>query len=263
MLTNKEYEELAEYSVSKQIPLSASVFDTKGLNLLTKFNPPYIKTASCDLNNTRFLCEVAEKGIKMIISTGMSTLSDIEKSIQTLDKIGFKDIVLLHCVSIYPAYLEQTNLSFIDTLKNTFGFPVGFSDHTGNSIAACMALAKGATWFEKHFTEDHKQEGFDHAYAMEEGAMTEYVSDLHKACQALVPKEENITEAERYTRKRARRSLYANRDLQSGEIIKNEDILIVRPESVLDADQIDEVVGKRLKVPLKQYEPFRLENLDE
>src|SRR5690606_13310137 len=111
-----------------------------------KLNAPYIKLASCDLNNLRFLRMVAERGKKMIISTGMSTLEDVEKALKAIEQTGNKDLVLLHCVSVYPAKLPQTNLSFIDDLKQ-FGFPVGFSDHTGDSIAACMALSKGATWF--------------------------------------------------------------------------------------------------------------------
>lgn len=261
MLSDQEYEELAEYAKHQQISFTSSVFDTRGLELLLKFNPPYIKIASCDLNNIRFLREVAEKGTKMIISTGMSTLQDVEKSLKAIEITGFSDIVLLHCVSVYPAHLEQANIRFITTLKSEFGFPVGFSDHTGNSLAACMALASGAEWFEKHFTEDRNQEGFDHPYAMEEEGMTTYVTDLKNAQKALSTPKDKLTDAERYTRKRARRSLYASRDLAIGEVVTHEDVLIVRPEGILDADQIDNVVGKTLKAPIKQHEPYSFDKL--
>lgn len=256
MLKDEEYDQLAAYCQEKGIAFTASVFDERGLDLLLKFNPPYVKMASCDLNNIRFLRQVAERGKRMIISTGMSTMQDIEKSLNELAKANFSDIVLLHCVSVYPAFLEKANVGFIKTLKDTFGFPVGYSDHTGNSIAAAMALTNGAEWFEKHFTADRTQEGFDHAYAMEEEGMTQYVKDLRDAEKALQIPEQKISDAERYTRKRARRSLYAARDIKAGSILSDEDVLIVRPEGIMDADQIDLLIGQKLKTDLKQYQAF-------
>ena len=249
------------FATERNIGFSASVFDEQGLDLLLRFNPPYIKLASCDLNNLRFLRQVASKGKKMIISTGMSTLQDIEKALKAIEEVGHKDLVLLHCVSIYPATLAQTNLSFIDELRTNFGFPVGFSDHTGDSIAACLALTKGATWFEKHFTSDRTQKGLDHAYAMEEEGFTKYVAEINAAREALEKKEKKISESEKYTRKRARRSLYAAREIKAGEIITNDDVLVVRPEGVLDADQIDLIIGKPASAPLKQYEAFTFDNV--
>ncbi len=114
MLQDEEYDELGAYCREKEISFTASAFDEKGLDLLMKFNPPYIKTASCDLNNIRFLRQVAERGKKMVVSTGMSSLKDIERSMNVLARAGHSDIVLLHCVSVYPAFLEQTNLGFIE-----------------------------------------------------------------------------------------------------------------------------------------------------
>lgn len=260
-MSDEEYQELARYSFTRGIPFSASVFDLKGLELLAAFSPPYIKIASCDLNNVRFLRQVAEYGIKMVISTGMSTIEDIEKSVNTLAQKNFSKMVLLHCVSVYPASLEQTNLSFIASLKNTFGCEVGFSDHTTTSNAACMALTQGATWFEKHFTESKKQKGLDHAYALEEKELTEYVKDIKKAQEALIEKENKISEKEYYTRKRARRSLYAAKDLSKGHLITDEDVLCVRPENHLQAHEIDLIIGKRLVCELKQHQPFTLECL--
>lgn len=261
MIPDEEYDVLASYCKEKDISFTASVFDTRGLNLMLKFDPEYIKLASCDLNNIRFMREVAERGKRMIISTGMSTMKDIERSLSALAKENFNDIVLLHCVSVYPAHLEGANVSFIEVLKKEFGFPVGYSDHTGTSHAACMALAKGATWFEKHFTEDSSQDGFDHAYAMEESGLTEYVSDLRKAEQALIIPDKKISDAERYTRQRARRSLYANVDLKAGKVLTNDDVLIVRPEGKMNADQIDLIIGEKLQHDIKQHEAFSLEHV--
>ncbi len=262
MMSDEEYTQAARHASASGIPFTASVFDEKGLDLLLKFNPPYIKMASCDLNNIRFLRQVAERGKRMIISTGMSTLQDIEKSLNALAKVNFDNYVLLHCVSVYPAFLEQANIGFIKTLKDNFGCEIGYSDHTGTSHAACMAMTMGATWFEKHFTEDRTQKGFDHAYAMEEKGLTDYVKDLRDAEKALIIKPKKISDAERYTRKRARRSIYAAVDLKAGTVLKDEHLLIVRPEGILDADQIDEIIGKELKQDLQQYSPLSLEHFD-
>jgi sialic acid synthase SpsE len=261
MIPDKDYDLLAAHCKENNISFTASVFDTRGLDLLMKFDPEYIKLASCDLNNVRFIREVAERGKKLILSTGMSSLKDIEFSLEVLAKENFSDLILLHCVSVYPATLEGANINFIETLKNNFGFPVGYSDHTGTSHAACMAMTKGATWFEKHFTEDNSQKGFDHAYAMEEDGLAAYVNDLRNAEQALAPQKTKISEAEKYTRKRARRSLYAKHSLKAGTIITNDDVLVVRPENNLNADQIDLVIGQKLVKNLQQYAPFSLEDL--
>lgn len=261
VLPDETYRELNTVSKAAGIAFSASVFDKEGLDLLCSMDPPYIKIASCDLNNIRFLKQVAERGKKIVLSTGMSSLQDIEKTMNELSKKARPDIVLLHCVSVYPAKTEQANLSFLTTLKKTFGTEVGFSDHTGESTAACMALALGATWFEKHFTTDRTQEGFDHAYAMEEEGFTKYVSDIRAAEIAMQPKDEKISDAERYTRKRARRSLYASRNIKSGEVITDDLILCVRPEGIMNADDIDLIVGKKAVKDIGQYEPFALEKV--
>ncbi len=261
VLSDDIYRELSGYSAGQGIAFSASVFDEPGLDLLCSLDPPYIKIASCDLNNVRFLRRVAERGKKIILSTGMSSLADIEKTLKEIDKTGNRDLVLLHCVSVYPAKTEQTNLGFLSSLKQ-FGFPVGFSDHTGQSVAACMALTQGATWFEKHFTTDRTQEGFDHAYAMEEEGFTSYVADLREAEAALAPRPAKISDDERYTRKRARRSLYAARNLRKGEVIRDEDVLCVRPEGIMNADDIDLIIGRKTTRDVRQYEPFSPEKVE-
>ncbi len=263
MLQDEEYHELAAYAKEKGISFTSSVFDTRGLDLLMNFDPPYIKIASCDLNNVRFLQEVAERGKKMIISTGMSSLSDVEKSVNALHKVNFDDIILLHCVSVYPAHLTQANLGFIDTLKTAFGYEVGFSDHTGNSIAAAMAMVKGARYFEKHFTLDRTQKGFDHAYAMEEEGFTQYVDELHQAAKALDRQDSKLTDKEIYVRKRARRSLYAARTIEPGHVLTDEDILIVRPEGLMNADDVGLLVGKTIKTRIEQHQPFKPDYVSE
>jgi N,N'-diacetyllegionaminate synthase len=257
-LKETEYIKLSKYCKKIGIPFAASVFDEKGLAVLDRLNPPYIKAASCDLNNIRLLLKMAETGRKLVLSTGMSTMGEIEKTVTALVKHNHNDIVLMHCVSVYPATTAQANISMIDVLKHNFGFPVGFSDHTGTSIAACMALTKGATWFEKHFTFDKTLSGLDHKYAQDAEELKKYVSDLREAQKALKLRVVKVSDDEKYTRKRARRSLYAARDIKAGEVIKEKDVLVVRPENIMSADQIEEIVGKKAKKSIRKYEPFSM-----
>jgi N,N'-diacetyllegionaminate synthase len=260
ILNNGEYKKIAAYARSLGLGFSASVFDDEGLDLLLTCGPSYVKIASCDLNNISFLRKTAEKAvgrnIPMVLSTGFSTLPEIEISVSEILKIGLKDIVLLHCVSVYPAKLHQMNLGFIDVLKDAFGLPVGLSDHTDTSIAAAVALSKGASYFEKHITLDKSQEGFDHAYALEEADFTQYVKDINDTYEALQHHDEKLSDEEMNVRKRARRSLYAARNLQPGEILKPEDILIVRPEGPMRPGDADKIIGLKSVKHINQYEAF-------
>lgn len=256
MLSDTQYTELADYARERGVPFAASIFDQHGLDLLADLRPPYIKIASTDLNNVRLLRRVVEKGVRIILSTGMSSLGDIEHTVTEILRTGFRDVVLMHCVSAYPARLEEMNLTFIDVLRSTFGLPVALSDHTESSIAACLALGKGVEYIEKHFTCDRKAEGFDHAYACEGEALVHYVADIRAAQQALSVAPNKLGEREMNVRKRARRSLYASRDLTAGTVIQDTDVLIVRPENAMSADQVDSVVGRRLSADLAAYEPF-------
>jgi sialic acid synthase SpsE len=197
--------------------LSSSIFDERGLDLLRELNPPYIKIASCDLNNSPLLKQAAESGRKLIVSTGMATLGEIERAVSDIVITGNRDLVLMHCVSVYPCPTRQMNLGFLQVLKTAFGFPVGLSDHTENSLATSAAAALGVSWIEKHFTLDRKSPGFDHAYAMEPASLKQYVQDVRDVTAALTPAPTKIGEAEAKVKVRARRALYAARDIAPGE----------------------------------------------
>jgi sialic acid synthase SpsE len=261
MLSHAEYAELARHSRERGVAFSASVFDAEGIALLDRLDVDYIKVASCDLDNIRFVRAVAGTGRKLVLSTGMSTFEEVERTLDALSAAGHEDVVLLHCVSVYPAALEQMNLPFLTQLAAT-GLEFGLSDHTPDATAAGMALALGATWFEKHFTLDRTQEGFDHAYALEPPQLEAYVATLHAAAQALTPPAEKVGPQEREVAQRARRSIYAARDLDAGAVLAEADLLVVRPAGPLAAADADAVIGRRVKEPLGRYEPLRWEILE-
>lgn len=259
MLSDDEYRQLADYSQHHGISFSASVFDARGLDLLDTVNAPYIKIASCDLNNSYFLKQAAERGRPLIVSTGMSTLSEIDRAVTDILATGNTNLVLMHCVSVYPCPTERMNLSFIPTLQQAFGFPVGFSDHTETSLAAAIAVSMGVTWIEKHYTLDRSADGFDHSYAMEPASFTQFIRDLRVVEEACARPTHKLGSAESTVKQRARRSLYAARDLQPGTLLTEEDVLIVRPEGPLAPNDLPLVLGKAIKHPVHQFEALSLE----
>ncbi len=261
MLSDDDWRRAAEHARAQDLPLSASVFDRRGLDLLEALDAPYIKIASCDLNNTPLLCEAAERGRRLIVSTGMSTLPEIERAVAAVQRIGNVDLVLMHCVSMYPCPTGRTNVGFVEVLRRTFGLPVGFSDHTESSVAAAMAVALGASWIEKHLTLDRTASGFDHAYAMEPAMWKAYAADLRSAEEAGRAPAEKVQSAEAGVRQRARRALYAARDLQPGETIVESDVLIVRPEGPLAPADAERIVGRRAGRTIRRFEPITWEGL--
>jgi len=259
MLTDDDYRELAEYCRSKSTPFTATVFDTRGIELVDELDVPYIKTASCDLNNSRLLVAAAETGRRMVISTGMAGLDEIERAVSDVTATGNTDLVLMHCVSVYPCPAERMNLGFVAVLRESFGFPVGLSDHTEGSVTSAAAIGLGAEWIEKHFTLDRSSPGFDHAYAMEPEALAGFVADVRQTSSACEIQEVKVLEDEQGVRTRARRSIYAARDIEEGEEIREDDLLVVRPEGPLSPNDLPLVVGRTAKRRIFQYEPLSLE----
>ena len=262
-LSADDYRALAAHAGERGIPFSVSVFDRQGVELLDELDVSFIKIASCDLNNPPLLRAAAETGRKLVISTGMATLKEIERAVAEARGSGHGDIVLMHCVSVYPCSLEQMNLSFIDTLRREFAVPVGLSDHTETSLAAAIAVAKGVTWIEKHFTLDRGAAGFDHAYAMEPSGLAGFVSDVAAAVAACELRERKVSASEHEVKRRARRGLYAARDLPAGKTLMEDDVLVVRPEGPLPPAALPRVVGQIVRRAFHQYEPLTWERFEE
>lgn len=254
MLSDEQWHQLAEYAGQRGIPMSASVFDRRGIDLLERLDAPYLKFASCDLNNSRLLKQGAETGRRIIISTGMATLGEIERAVTDVLSTGNRDLWLMHCVSAYPAGLAQMNLGMITTLRSAFGLPVGLSDHTESSLAGVMAVALGARFFEKHCTYDRTADGFDHAYAMEPDALAGYIADLHAADAAMRRDDSKLRMAEIELKPRARRGIHAARDLAPGDRITEADLLVVRPEGPYAPNDLPLLVGATVRTPIRRHE---------
>jgi len=254
MLTDDQYRDLAAYCKELEINFTASVFDTHSVDLLCELDVPYIKIASGDLNHISLLRYAAKSGKKLLLSTGASTMEEILHSVDEVQRAGCQDLVVMHCVSTYPSNLSMANLQFIDQLKAVLPWPVGLSDHSPNSLSAVIALSKGCIWFEKHITLDKIQKGVDHSFALELDEFTQFVRDLRDTEGACAFHKEKITDSEKQVRQVIRRSLYAARDMLAGEILREEDITVVRPSGYYSAADIDQLVGRRLSTDIKKYE---------
>lgn len=258
-MPDASWREIWCFAQSLGIAISSSVFDEAGIALLTSLDAPYIKVASTDLNNSELIKKVIATGKPVILSTGLSTLGEIEQAVRLFDDHhALQQLVVMHCVSVYPCALRDTNLRMVGTLKQAFGVAVGFSDHTEGSLAACMAVSLGASWIEKHFTIDKSLPGFDHRYASNPEELESYVAAIRDAEQALQPKIVKVGAEERVTAIRARRGLYAKRDLKPGHVIREDDILCVRPSGPLSPSDIPLLVGQTIETAIAKGQAFDL-----
>lgn len=261
MLPDDAWQVVADHARSRGIGFGASVFDRRGLEILDEVDADYIKIASCDLNNGPLITEACKYERQLIVSTGMSSGDEVAEAVGHIEEGGATDPVLMHCTSVYPCPTADAQLGFIPRLS-TFGRTLGFSDHTEQSIAAAAALAMGITWIEKHITDDRQADGFDHGYAMEPDMMQQYIADVRAVELALEGDRRKPPTAEMTVRSRARRGLWAARDLPAGTTIAAGDVALVRPEGPLAPNDLQALVGRTLKTALRQSEPFTPDAVD-
>ncbi|MEP6680115.1 MAG: N-acetylneuraminate synthase [Chloroflexota bacterium] len=221
-------------------------FDVESLAVLVRLGVPAIKIGSGDLTDPFLLRAVAGAGLPMILSTGMSNLDEVDAAVAVIDAVGDPPLALLHCLSAYPAPPGETNLRAIPAMRERYNLEIGFSDHTTGFAAPIAAVALGATIIEKHLTLDHALAGPDHAASMEPAELGSLVSALREAHAALGDGIKRPQPSEEETRRVARRSLVAARDLAAGTVLTEDDLDAKRPADGISAMRLDDVVGRRL-----------------
>lgn len=253
--TQRQREEMPEtdwqaiwaHAAQVGITVSASVFCDRGIALLKRLGAPYVKIASTDLTNHALIAKACASFARVIVSTGMATLAEIDAMVRMVrDSHPETDLHLMHCVSAYPCPLADANTARVALLRQAFGLPVGYSDHTGEDISAAMALVQGASFFEKHFTTDRSLPGFDHAHALDGPALHSYVRHLRDAAESLTRPPASLSAREQVTKIRARRGLYAARDLKAGHVLTAQDLLYVRPSTAFQATDPAQLIGRKL-----------------
>lgn len=246
-LDASQLKELANYCVAKGISFSSTPYSEEEVDfLVNECDVPYIKIASMEVNNPNFLEYIGKKHVPIVLSTGMSSYEEVDFAISVLKKCGVTDMVILHCVSIYPTELETVNLKNIIGLRERYPeYPIGFSDHTEGDAAAVASVALGAGLIEKHLTLDHTKVGMDNGMATEPEAFKNLVDKCRSIQIAMGSNERTVSEAEMKQRKNMRRSLIVTRDIPKGTVITETDLSAKRPGTGFPPTSIDKVIGKR------------------
>jgi len=259
-LRYEDFEELKNYCDKKGIMFLSTPHSPDAINFLESLVPVY-KVGSGDLTNLPFLEKLAEKRKPIILSTGMATLDEIEEAVETVKNNGCSEIVLLQCVTSYPARIEDINLRAIQTLKQAFQLPVGFSDHTLSVVIPAAAVAMGACVIEKHFTLDKNLLGPDHKASLEPKELKEMIKNIREAEKAMGDGIKRPTAEEEEIKKIVRKSIVAKVDILERSTITRDMLEIKRPGTGIPPKYIDMIVGKKAKEDIYKDEIIRFDKL--
>ncbi len=237
-------------------------FDIGSVRLLVELGVPAIKIGSGDLTNLVLLRAAAAHGLPILLSTGMATLDEVDSAVADLRSHGDPPLVLLQCTSAYPARAEHANLRAIAILRDRFGVPVGYSDHTPGIATSTAAAALGAAVIEKHLTVDSSLPGPDHAASLEPAAFGELVTAVRQAHACLGDGVKAPRPGEGEMRRVARRSLVTARPLAAGQVIGPADLDALRPADGISPLRLDEVVGRRTVRDLDRRTALQADDLD-
>lgn len=245
------HQPLFEHAKKLGITIFSSPFDFTAVNLLEQLDAPAYKIASFELVDLPLIRRVAQTGKPMIMSTGMATAEEIAEAVNTARSHGCQQLVLLHCVSGYPAPAEQYNLRTIPDMAQRFNSITGLSDHTLDNATAIASVALGACVIEKHVTLDRSAGGPDDSFSLEPKELARLCQDARTAWSALGCATYERTEAEKGNVK-FRRSLYVIKDIAAGEQLNADNIRSIRPGFGLSPRYYDEVLGRVAHRPLKK-----------
>jgi sialic acid synthase SpsE len=251
----KEYERLARHCEKMQIDFLSTPFDSDAVDFLEPLVPFY-KIASADITNVPMLRQVAAKGKPVVLSTGASTLGEIDMAVETLSAAGCKDLVLMQCILNYPCANENANLNMIDGLKRAYPDRIiGYSDHTlpdERMLILTTAWLKGAVVIEKHFTHDKSLPGNDHYHAMDVVDLKKFQENMALLAQVQGQTHKRPLPEEEPAREHARRSIVVDRPMKLGQVIAASDITYKRPGHGVSPMFWDEVVGRRTTCDLEE-----------
>jgi len=237
------------------VTLFSSPFDESAVDLLDELDTPAYKIASFEAVDLPLVAYTASKGKPLIISTGMANLEEIGDAVRTARENGCDQIILLHCVSSYPAPDEQSNVRTVPDLGERFGVVAGLSDHTFGSAVAVASIALGGCVVEKHFTLRRADGGPDSAFSLEPEEFKTLVEDCKRAWRALGAATYDLQGSERGSLP-FRRSIYVVRDVGAGEELTKENVRSIRPGYGLAPKHLPEVLGRHAARDLKRGEPL-------
>ncbi len=244
--------DLLKYCREKNIMFLSTPFDLNAVDELEDAGVEAYKVASFEITHLPMLRKISATGKPIILSTGMASLEDIEVALDAVRSAGSSEVALLHCAIAYPPKFADINLRAMDTMKQAFQLPVGFSDHTMGHITDVAAVARGACIIEKHFTLSRNQEGPDHPFSLEPDELKAMVLAIRQTEELLGSPIKHHSEAEKELYRIARRSLVAACDIPAGTLITEEMIAVKRPGFGIPVRHMDIVIGRPARCNIEE-----------
>lgn len=256
------HQAMFEHARKLGITVFSTPFDETAVDLLERLNTPVYKIASFEITDIPLIRYIAATGKPIIMSTGLASEQEIDEAITAARDAGCKQLLVLHCVSSYPAPMDQANLRQIPELARRFGVATGLSDHTLGTTASIASIAVGAVAIEKHFTLSRADKGPDSEFSLEPQELERLCKETRDAWLALGHAGYSRQKAEEGSRV-FRRSIYFVRDLPAGAVIEPQDIRRIRPGMGLAPKYFDQLIGKRLKVAVSRGTATAHEQFDD
>ena len=256
------HQALFDHAQKIGITVFSTPFDESAVDLLEELDAPAYKIASFENTDLPLIRYVAKTGKPMIISTGMASEEEIAEAVDAARSAGCKELVLLHCISSYPAPMNQANIRQLAELGRRFDVVPGLSDHTMGTTASVAAVALGACVIEKHFTLSRADKGPDSEFSLEPHEMERLCRETKDAWSALGKVGYARQQAEEASHV-FRRSIYFVHDLPAGAIVGPQDIRRIRPGMGLAPKYFNDVIGKKLKIAVKRGSPTKWESFSE
>ncbi len=257
-LSLSDHHKLKKYAIKKNIKFLTSAFDVDGLKEIKKLKLDFIKIPSGEITNVPYLRKVGKFNMPTILSTGMSTLNEIQQAIKILLKSGLakKKLTVLQCTSEYPTNLSASNMRVLITFKNKLNVNVGYSDHTLGFESSIIAVALGASIIEKHITTNKKLNGPDHIASMDLKDFKTFISMIRNAETALGDLEKKPSYNERKNIKTSRKKILAKKIIKKGQKFSDKNLITLRANKGIPSIQWDSIIGKKSKKNYKPFEPI-------
>ncbi len=253
-LSFPDFIELNNYCKAKNIQFLSTAFDFDSIDFLSSLDMNVWKIPSGEITNLPYLIKIANLGKDIILSTGMSTMEEIQNALSVLKTNGAGNITVLHCTTEYPAPFADVNLKAMLTIKDKFDVNIGYSDHTKGIEIPISAVALGATVIEKHFTLDKNMQGPDHKASLEPHELKKMVESIRNVESALGDGIKKLAESEKKNISVARKSIIAKRDIKKGEIFTQENLTVKRPGNGISPMKWFEILGQKAIKDFKEDE---------
>lgn len=254
-LSFEDFKQLNNYCIEKNIDFLSTAFDLESIDFLESLGMNTWKIPSGEITNLPYLIKIAKLKKKVILSTGMSTMQEIEDAVNIFKEYGTTDITILHCTTQYPTLFEDVNLNAMLSIKEKFGYDVGYSDHTKGIEVPIAAVALGATVIEKHFTLDNNMIGPDHKASLQPDELKKMVESIRNIELSLGDGRKVVANSEKENISIARKSIVAKKSIRKGQLLSEENITVKRPGDGISPMKWFDILGT---VAIRDFEEDEL-----